>query len=199
MLFAGCATSTEKVTSIYRLDGVEPVVYYTAPGALTEGYDGETAVIMIQGWHGGVQVLEEQLALQKALGDVYVISPMYQMVAQYGTTRGLWILPFRVCPMTIGEVEVMLTVQSLAHSILSTPSLIVFRTRTYSRISSASLWLDSRQVASLLVAMLLSARAKSVRASNSSMWQWLLRPSFDSNRTTLGTMDSKIVRATLAR
>ena len=77
MLFAGCATSTDKVTSIYRLDGIEPAVYYTAPGALTEGYDGETAVIMIQGWHGGVQVLEEQLALQKALDDAYVISPMY--------------------------------------------------------------------------------------------------------------------------
>jgi hypothetical protein len=56
---------------------MEIPVYYTASKPLTEGYDGELAVIMIQGWHGGVQVLEEQLVLQEALGEAYVISPMY--------------------------------------------------------------------------------------------------------------------------
>ena len=96
LLLEGCSAPTEKITSIYRLDGVEPAVYYTAQSALTDGYDGETAVIMIQGWHGGVQVLKEQLALQSALGDAYVISPMYpraEMTERYNIEpdgRAIW-------------------------------------------------------------------------------------------------------------
>lgn len=96
-LLVGCSSQEEKVTSIYRLEGIEPAVYYTATSPLTEGFNGETAVIMIQGWHGGVQVLREQLALQKSLGnDVYVISPMYprtEMTKEYNIApdgRAIW-------------------------------------------------------------------------------------------------------------
>ena len=96
ILLVGCSTPTETATSIYRLEGVEPAVYYTAQKPLTEGYDGETAVIMIQGWHGGVQVLKEQLALQEALPNAYVISPMYprtEMTEKYNIEpdgRAIW-------------------------------------------------------------------------------------------------------------
>ena len=96
-LLVGCTTKEEKVTSIYRLEGIEPTVYYAATKPLTEGCDGETAVIMIQGWHGGVQVLKEQLALQESMGDdVYVISPMYprtEMTQEYNIEpdgRAIW-------------------------------------------------------------------------------------------------------------
>lgn len=76
-LAVACTSKEVCETSIHPLEGMEIPVYYTATKPLTEGYDGELAVIMIQGWHGGVQVLEEQLALQEALGEAYVISPMY--------------------------------------------------------------------------------------------------------------------------
>ncbi len=80
ILFAflmGCTCKSKETTTIFRLEGINPAVYYTATKPLTEGYDGELAIIMIQGWHGGVQVLKEQLALQNAINDAYVISPMY--------------------------------------------------------------------------------------------------------------------------
>lgn len=93
----GCAPKAEPSAAIYRLDGVEPAVYYTAPSPLTDGYDGEVAVVMIQGWHGGVQVLPGYLALQKSLGEkVYVISPMYprtEMMEKYNIEndgRAIW-------------------------------------------------------------------------------------------------------------
>jgi hypothetical protein len=66
---------------------MEIPVYYTASKPLAEGYDGELAVIMIQGWHGGVQVLGEQLALQEALGEAYVISPMYPRTEMMDTFK----------------------------------------------------------------------------------------------------------------
>ena len=73
----GCTCKSEDTTSIFRLEGINPAVYYTATKPLTEGYNGELAIIMIQGWHGGVQVLGEQLALQNAIDKAYVISPMF--------------------------------------------------------------------------------------------------------------------------
>ena len=76
-LTIGCGSQNEPCISIYQLEGVEPSVYYSAPKPLTDGDKGEVAVIMIHGWHGGAHVVQEQLALQKALGDVYVLSPMY--------------------------------------------------------------------------------------------------------------------------
>ena len=93
---AACAPKSNVEASIYPLEGVSPAVYYTAPTPLTEGYDGEVALVMIQGWHGGVQVLEEYLALQAALGDAYVISPMYprtEMIEHFGIEpdgRAIW-------------------------------------------------------------------------------------------------------------
>lgn len=95
-LMVGCAPQQEPAASIYPLEGMEIPVYYTAPKPLTEGYDGELAVIMIQGWHGGVQVLEEQLALQRAMGEAYVLSPMYprtEMLNSYNIAkdgRAVW-------------------------------------------------------------------------------------------------------------
>ena len=92
----GCASKAEPSADIYRLEGVEPAVYYSAPKPLTEGDDGEIAVIMIQGWHGGVQVLKEHLALLQSLDNVYVISPLYprtEMTEQYGIApdgRAIW-------------------------------------------------------------------------------------------------------------
>lgn len=73
----GCAPKQECEASIYPLEGMDIPVYYTAPQPLTEGFAGELAVIMIQGWHGGVQVLNEYRSLQRALGEAYVLSPMY--------------------------------------------------------------------------------------------------------------------------
>lgn len=73
----GCTCKSEDKTAIFRLEGINPAVYYTATKAITDGYNGELAIIMIQGWHGGVQVLEEQLALQNTFDNAYVISPMF--------------------------------------------------------------------------------------------------------------------------
>ena len=99
ILFAflmGCTGKSKETTTIFRLEGINPAVYYTATKPLTEGYDGELAIIMIQGWHGGVQVLEEQLALQNAIDNAYVVSPMYprtEMTQKYNIEkdgRAIW-------------------------------------------------------------------------------------------------------------
>ena len=76
-IVASCSTKVEPTASIYRLEGVEPAVYYGAPTPLSEGFDGETAVIMAHGWHGGVQVLQAQLTIMESLGDAYVVAPMF--------------------------------------------------------------------------------------------------------------------------
>ena len=95
-LALACAPKEVCETSIRPLEGMEIPVYYTASTPLTEGSDGELAVVMIQGWHGGVQVLKEQLALQSALGESYVISPMYprtEMMETYNIAkdgRAIW-------------------------------------------------------------------------------------------------------------
>lgn len=95
-LALACAPKEVCETSINPLEGMEIPVYYTASTPLTEGYDGELAVVMIQGWHGGVQVLNEQLALQNALSEAYVISPMYprtEMMERYNIAadgRAIW-------------------------------------------------------------------------------------------------------------
>ena len=92
----GCSSKRDVSASIYLLDGVEPAVYYTAPKPLTDGDNGELAVIMIHGWHGGVQVLGGHLALMRSLGDAYVISPMYprtEMTEHFGIEkdgRAIW-------------------------------------------------------------------------------------------------------------
>lgn len=95
-LTASCTCKSEDKTTIFRLEGVNPAVYYTATRTITEGYNGELAIIMIQGWHGGVQVLEEQLALQNAFDNAYVISPMFprtEMIEKYNIEndgRAIW-------------------------------------------------------------------------------------------------------------
>lgn len=92
----GCTPKSEATASIFQLEGVEPAVYYTAPTPLADGFDGELAIIMLQGWHGGVQVLPEYLALQAAISEAYVISPMYprtEMTEQFGIEpdgRAIW-------------------------------------------------------------------------------------------------------------
>ena len=77
LLAVGCAKQAEPYAEIFPLEGLEHPVYYTAPTPLSDGDNGELAIIMIQGWHGGVQVLNEQLSLQKAFPGTYVLSPMY--------------------------------------------------------------------------------------------------------------------------
>ena len=95
-LTIGCTPKADAPAAIYPLEGMEIPVYYTAPTPVCEGYNGELAVIMIQGWHGGVQVLNEQLALQNALSEAYVISPMYprtEMMDRYNIAadgRAIW-------------------------------------------------------------------------------------------------------------
>jgi hypothetical protein len=94
-LILSCAPK-EPTAEIYQLEGMEAPVYYAAPKPLSNGDRGELAVIMIQGWGGGVQVLKEQLALQKALGRVYVVSPLYprtQIMEKYNIAkddRAIW-------------------------------------------------------------------------------------------------------------
>lgn len=96
VLAVGCASKSEPEASIYQLEGVAPDVYYVAPTPLTDGSDCEIAAIVLQGWHGGVQVLDEQLSLQKALGDVYVVGPMFprtEMMERYNIEpdgRAIW-------------------------------------------------------------------------------------------------------------
>ena len=68
VIAASCSTKVEPTASIFRLEGVEPAVHYSAPTPLSDGFDGEIAVIMAHGWHGGVQVLQSQLCSLFAIG-----------------------------------------------------------------------------------------------------------------------------------
>ena len=52
LTLVGCVQKSESTASIFPLEGVDPAVYYIAPTPLNEGYKGELAIIMIQGWHG---------------------------------------------------------------------------------------------------------------------------------------------------
>lgn len=96
LAFIGCTQKPEQTASIFRLEGVEPAVYYTAPSPLCEGYDGKLAIIMIQGWHGGVQILPEYLALQNSIKESYVLYPMFprnEMMQTYNIEpdgRAIW-------------------------------------------------------------------------------------------------------------
>lgn len=96
LMLVGCAQKPEPTASIYPLDGVEPAVYYTAPTPLNEGYKGELAIIMIQGWHGGVHIIPGYFALQDAIKDSYVILPMFprnEMMQTYNIEpdgRAIW-------------------------------------------------------------------------------------------------------------
>ena len=76
-LIIGCAPKSEPVSSIYQFEGIEPAVYYTAVSPIEEGFDGETAVIVIQGWHGGVTIHKGYLAMLESLKDAYIVSPMF--------------------------------------------------------------------------------------------------------------------------
>lgn len=76
-IVVGCAPKSEPVGNIYRFEGVEPAVYYTAVSPLSEGFDGETVAIVIQGWHGGVKVHKGYIAMQSTLKDAYVVAPMF--------------------------------------------------------------------------------------------------------------------------
>ena len=76
-IVVGCVPKSEPVGNIYRFDGVEPAVYYTAVSPLSEGFDGETVAIVIQGWHGGVKVHKGYIAMQSTLKDAYVVAPMF--------------------------------------------------------------------------------------------------------------------------
>lgn len=78
-VFASCSTKVAEKpeNQIFRLDGIEPAVNYSAPTPITEGYDGELAVIMVHGWHGGVQILEAQSVIQESVGEAYVLAPMF--------------------------------------------------------------------------------------------------------------------------
>lgn len=86
----------EKNTSVHLLEGLEHPVYYSASKPLEKGDKGEMIAIMIQGWGGGVQVLKEQLSLQEALENVYVLSPLFprrQIMEKYGIEpdgRAVW-------------------------------------------------------------------------------------------------------------
>lgn len=76
-IVVGCAPKSEPVGNIYRFEGIEPAVYYTAVSPLSEGFDGETVAIVIQGWHGGVKVHKGYIAMQSTLKDAYVVAPMF--------------------------------------------------------------------------------------------------------------------------
>jgi pimeloyl-ACP methyl ester carboxylesterase len=87
----GTAMKSEHAIPVHPLEGMEHEVYYAAPRPLTEGFDGEVAVIMIHGWGSGVTVPHEQLVLQNTLDEAYVLSPMYpraQILEKYGVERG---------------------------------------------------------------------------------------------------------------
>lgn len=86
----GSAAKSESEIPVYALEGMPHEVYYAAPRPLTEGFDGEVAVIMIHGWGSGVTVPKEQVVLQEALSGAYVLSPMYpraQIMERYGVER----------------------------------------------------------------------------------------------------------------
>ena len=84
------AVKSEPVIPVFSLEGMPQEVYYAAPRPLTEGFDGEEAVIMIHGWGSGVTVPKEQQVLQNTLNEAYVLSPMYpraQILERYGVER----------------------------------------------------------------------------------------------------------------
>ena len=84
------AVKSEPVIPVFSLEGMPHEVYYAAPRPLTEGFDGEVAVIMIHGWGSGVTVPKEQQVLQNTLNEAYVLSPMYpraQILERYGVER----------------------------------------------------------------------------------------------------------------
>ena len=95
LMLVGCAQEP-KEPAIYRLNGVEPAVNYVAPTPLEKGYKGELAIIMIQGWGGGVTILNEYLALQNSIPKSYVINPMFprnQIMQKYNVEpdgRAIW-------------------------------------------------------------------------------------------------------------
>lgn len=95
-LMVACTSKAEPTAEIYLLEGIEAPVYYAASKPLSDGDKGELAVIVIQGWSGGVKVSKEQLSLQKALGNVYVVSPLYpraQIMERYNVeidNRAIW-------------------------------------------------------------------------------------------------------------
>lgn len=62
---------------VYLLEGMEAPVYYTSTKPVTDGDRGKVVVIMAHGWGGGTGLLEEQVALQEALGDMYVVAPLF--------------------------------------------------------------------------------------------------------------------------
>ena len=71
---------SEPVISTFSLDGLQAPVYYSSTKPLSEGDKRRIAVVMIHGWGGGATVLPGQIALQKALGRVYVVAPMFPRV-----------------------------------------------------------------------------------------------------------------------
>ena len=86
----GAAMKSEPDIPIYALEDMKNKVYYAAPRPLTEGFDGDVAVIMIHGWGSGVTVPKEQQVLQNTLNEAYVLSPMYpraQILERYGVER----------------------------------------------------------------------------------------------------------------
>ena len=70
-------TLNDPSNSIYPLEGVNPPVYYAAQKPVTDGDNGELAVIVIHGWGGGPGILHEVKALQESLGGIYVVSPLF--------------------------------------------------------------------------------------------------------------------------
>lgn len=95
-LMLGCSSKAEPIAEIYPLEGMEAPLYYTATKPLNEGDKGELVVIMIHGWGGGTKAPKPQLELQKALGDVYVVAPLYpraQIMEKYNIEkdgRAIW-------------------------------------------------------------------------------------------------------------
>ena len=76
--FLVCAmTFNDPLNSIYPLEGVNPPVYYAASKPVSEGDNGRLVVIVIHGWGGGTGILKEVKDLQKSLGGIYVVSPLF--------------------------------------------------------------------------------------------------------------------------
>lgn len=74
---ASAMTTGNPSNSIYPLEGVNPPVYYGAPKPITQGDSASLVVIIVHGWGGGTGILHEVTALQKSLGNVYVVSPLF--------------------------------------------------------------------------------------------------------------------------
>lgn len=94
-LILSCAPK-ELTVELYPLDGMEAPVYYAATKPLSEGDKNELAVIMIHGWGGGTKAAKQHYELQKAIGDVYVVAPMFpraQIMERYNIEmdgRAIW-------------------------------------------------------------------------------------------------------------